>query len=114
MEMCGLGENSPPFVSMPLAAMRKAVDYLSGERTNSFCMLIAAASVHVKSAAGLLYLGVDATTHRYHNSYLRVQQYLQAAACLQQTNRLCLGLQMTWRVQAIVAEASDLDCRPWI
>lgn len=32
MEMCDLGENSPPFVSMPLAAMRKAVDYLSGER----------------------------------------------------------------------------------
>lgn len=31
MEMCDLGENSPPFVSMPLAAMRKAVDYLSGE-----------------------------------------------------------------------------------
>ncbi|CAB1100477.1 unnamed protein product [Ectocarpus sp. CCAP 1310/34] len=29
MEMCDLGENSPPFVSMPLAAMRKAVDYLS-------------------------------------------------------------------------------------
>ena len=31
MEMCDLGENSPPFVSMPLAAMRKVVDYLSGE-----------------------------------------------------------------------------------
>lgn len=34
MEMCDLGENSPPFVSMPLAAMRKAVDYLSGECTH--------------------------------------------------------------------------------
>lgn len=34
MEMCDLGENSPPFVSMPLAAMRKAVDYLSGECKN--------------------------------------------------------------------------------
>lgn len=32
MEMCDLGENSPPFVSMPLAAMRKVVDYLSGEQ----------------------------------------------------------------------------------
>lgn len=31
MEMCDLGENSPPFVSMPLSAMRKAVDFLSGE-----------------------------------------------------------------------------------
>lgn len=32
MEMCDLGENSPPFVSMPLSAMRTAVDFLSGER----------------------------------------------------------------------------------
>ena len=34
MEMCDLGENSPPFVSMPLSAMRKAVDFLSGEGNN--------------------------------------------------------------------------------
>lgn len=32
MEMCDLGENSPPFVSMPLSAMRTAVEFLSGER----------------------------------------------------------------------------------
>ena len=32
MEMCDLGENSPPFVSMPLSEMRKAVEFLSGER----------------------------------------------------------------------------------
>lgn len=47
MEMCDLGENSPPFVSMPLAAMRKAVDYLSGERKNNICMSIAVATGHV-------------------------------------------------------------------
>lgn len=33
VEMCDLGENSPPFVSMPLTAMRQAVDFLSGERS---------------------------------------------------------------------------------
>lgn len=38
MEMCDLGENSPPFVSMPLAAMRKAVDYLSGECNATCCV----------------------------------------------------------------------------
>lgn len=42
MEMCDLGENSPPFVSMPLAAMRKAVDYLSGECHSSIRTAIAA------------------------------------------------------------------------
>lgn len=31
MEMCDLGENSHPFVSMPLTAMSKAVDFLCGE-----------------------------------------------------------------------------------
>ncbi|CAM9189383.1 unnamed protein product [Ascophyllum nodosum] len=30
METCDLGENSPPFVSMPLAAMRSAVDFVTG------------------------------------------------------------------------------------
>lgn len=30
--MCELGENSPPFVSMPLTAMTAAVDFLSGEK----------------------------------------------------------------------------------
>lgn len=30
IEVCHLGENSHPFVSMPLQAMKKAVDFLSG------------------------------------------------------------------------------------
>lgn len=31
IEKCNLGENSHPFVSMTLATMRKAVDFLSGD-----------------------------------------------------------------------------------
>ena len=48
MEMCDLGENSPPFVSMPLAAMRKAVDYLSGECLKGLLCAVAVAAGHVK------------------------------------------------------------------
>lgn len=47
--MCDLGENSPPFVSMPLAAMRKAVDYLSGERKKERFLFITVATGHVTS-----------------------------------------------------------------
>lgn len=47
MEMCDLGENSHPFVSMPLTAMGKAVDFLSGAKTRSGCSRELVKSVQV-------------------------------------------------------------------
>ena len=51
METCDLGENSPPFVSMPLAAMRSAVDFVTGERddTLSYCCRLSTTLTEPKS-----------------------------------------------------------------
>ncbi|CAM9262191.1 unnamed protein product [Sphacelaria rigidula] len=54
MEMCDLGENSHPFVSMPLTAMSKAVDFLCDHRNRPILVHCLSGKTQTGCAVGCL------------------------------------------------------------